>query len=82
MKPVHFRTHLSHLPGVQFILEYRDSKNGLLMRREVVAAFRREPEADEINYQLILVSPATQYNQNKIILAELKRSWVITSQPK
>jgi hypothetical protein len=49
--------------------------------REVLLAFRKAPGEVGIVYEIVLTTPASRYNKDKHLIADLQRTWRLKSLP-
>lgn len=69
-------TVLGGLSAIHFTMK-RDTEV-----REVLLAFRKAAGEVGIVYEIVLTTPASRYNEDKHLIAELQRTWRLKSLPK
>ena len=69
-------TRLGRLPAVRFVMAYGNS--GEEMIEDQIVSFRRE---SDIIYSLSLRTPASRYDQDKRLIAEMQRTWLVDPLP-
>jgi len=70
---------LGGLRAIHFTMKPSVSKSTEL--REVVLAFREAPGEVGIVYEIVLTTPASRYDKDKHLIAELQRTWRLKSLP-
>ena len=68
-------TTLGGLRATRFTMKARTSAPNDPEVREVLVAFRKAPGEVGIVYEIVLTTPASRYNKDKQLLAELQKTW-------
>lgn len=69
---------LSKLPAIHCVLRYNTSGESYV--EEMVIAFRKEKDT-EIVYTIDLVTPASRYDSDRTVLAEMQKTWSLQPLP-
>ncbi|MBD0369931.1 MAG: hypothetical protein ICV60_03690 [Pyrinomonadaceae bacterium] len=68
-------TKLDNVPAVRLVTRHEDLKSGESVIAAEIMALRKDRSGTEVVYQLILRASDSRYDECKIVLEQIRRSW-------